>query len=152
MGADISNTNGLAKVITLTGTNAFNGNKSIGLFLSSNGLITLNNVTASNNEGTHGAYLSNLGSTTKAGVILNGTNAFNSNIPPVLPDVAIGLYISSLGNVKTNSVTANSNSNTGVYINLSDPNAVGSVTMNGANNFNGNTNTNLNIVARVRSC
>lgn len=141
IGANISNTGGVAKAVTLNGANTFNSNFSIGLLISSNGLITVNNLTASNNSGSHGAYLSNAGSSTKAGLTLNGTNVFNSNT------AGVGLYLYTLGNVKTNSITANLNGGYGVRVDVTNGIPIGSVTMNGANNFNGNIGNNLMIFA-----
>lgn len=142
MGANISNTTGIAKAVTITGMNAFNSNFSVGLFVSSNGAITVNNLTASSNiAGSNGARLDNTTSTTKAGVTLTGSNTFNGNL------AGHGLFIFSLGNVKTNNITANSNGGSGVKIDVTAGGAIGSVTMNGFNNFNANTNTNLDITA-----
>ncbi len=93
--------------VTLTGTNVFNSNKSGGLLVYSNGVITLNNVTAVYNGaggGGNGAYLDNTSSTSGAGVTLTGTNVFSNN-------QASGLYITSKGAISTNNLTASSNAN-----------------------------------------
>jgi len=139
-GGSISNTSAATpKNITINGTNSFSNNSaSTGLLVVSNGLITVNNITANNNFDT-GAYLYNGASSTKAGVTVNGTNTFNNN------PAGYGLRIVTLGNVKTNSVTAKSNGGHGLWIQNISPTTTGNVTMTGTNVFESNTVDNVYI-------
>ncbi|MCL5428630.1 MAG: hypothetical protein M1347_02350, partial [Chloroflexi bacterium] len=105
-GAYIDNsTAGSAQPVTLTGfvEAKFNGR---GLHILSNGVITLNNVNASNNtnncEECGGAYLRNDFAFT-SGVSILGTNIFNDN-------GAGGLTVWSKGVININNLTANGNS------------------------------------------
>jgi hypothetical protein len=94
--------------IILTGANEFKFNGDLynggGIYVTSGGLITLNNVTASNHNGWEGAYLDNSDSplAVKPGVTLTGTNIFNNNFYS-------GLYIQSKGPITVNNLTANGN-------------------------------------------
>lgn len=138
-GGSISNTSAATpKNITINGTNSFSNNSaSMGLLVVSHGLITVNNITANNNFDT-GAYLYNDASSTKAGVTVNGTNTFNNNT------TGYGLRIVTLGNVKTNSVTAKSNGGGhGLWIQNLSPTTNGNVTMTGTNVFESNTVDNV---------
>lgn len=141
-GAYISNTSAAtSKNVTINGTNTFNSNDNEGLVILSKGIITVSNLNASingagNNGG--GVLLYNINSPTKAGINVNGTNTFNSN-------TGKGLLIWTLGNVKTNSISASSN--TGIGFDLYgtfDPNT-GNVTMSGNNFFNANTGGSIQI-------
>lgn len=144
-GASLSNTGSTKpKGVTLTGTNHFTYNIGSGLFISSQGVVTLNNVTA-NNNGTGGSgggvEINNSAAPTPAGVTINGTNSFNNN-------AGTGLLVNSDGNIKANNITANGSINAGTYgasFTTSGINGIGSVTLTGKNTFIGNNNTNLTI-------
>ena len=122
-------------VVTLTGTNTFNGNFSNGLWISSRGLITANNITASGNSpfpntSGYGAYMDNTAATAKVGMTLTGTNTFNDNYSG-------GLVLFSEGAIKLNSVTA-SNNRHGSGAQVSTPTDAIGLTLTGTNAFNGN--------------
>jgi len=94
----------LPSLISMLGVNTFNNNNGDGLLAMTDGLITLFNITANNNTG-WGTYLDNvaLGSLSASrGMVLNGTNNFNSN-------TFGGLYFNSTGSVILNRVTAGLN-------------------------------------------
>ncbi|MEX2160907.1 MAG: hypothetical protein WD751_03240 [Anaerolineales bacterium] len=91
-----------AKNVTITsGTFQFNNNSDTGLVIWSKGLISLKDIDAIGN-GTDGAYLDNLASTTYQGVTLTGTNVFADNSNS-------GLVVWSKGTIKINNLIANSN-------------------------------------------
>ncbi len=127
--------------VTLNGTNYFNGNLGTGLFVSSFGVVTLNNITATGNDDNtddvddaKGVYIQN-----SLSVKLTGTNLFNYN-------QSNGLEIGSDGTVSLNNVTASNNGDNGVYVDncLNPADAVcqtvaKSVTLTGSNTFNWNT-------------
>ncbi len=146
-GADIFNTAATSAAVTLTGINSFSSNSDNGLMISSDGAITISNLTASNNgpNGSFGAWLSNPTSPTKAGVTLTGVNSFVSNSGAGVA----GLMIDSLGNVVISSVTASFNGGKGVVINNSSfAGAIGSVTLSGTNVFKSNGDSNLQITSK----
>jgi hypothetical protein len=114
-----------------------------GLIISSQGAITLNNITASLNgiPGFNaGAVIENNGASSAQFVKLNGTNVFNEN-------GATGLVINSKGAITTNNVTANENGSTGAFINNSYLGMTGGVTMTGVNNFLDNDGTGLQVTS-----
>ncbi|MBL8098036.1 MAG: hypothetical protein JNK81_02585 [Anaerolineales bacterium] len=144
-GASLSNIGSTKpKGVTLTGTNIFTYNVGGGLSISSEGVVTLNNITA-NNNGTGGSgggvSINNSNAPTPAGVTINGTNNFNNN-------AGTGLDVNSDGNIKANNITANGSINVlsyGANFTTTSANAIGSVTLTGKNTFIGNNNTNLRI-------
>jgi hypothetical protein len=96
--------------VTLTGVNTFNGNGDHGLYVYSDGAITLNNVTANDNTG-KGAWLDNLayanvGSSGIKNIALNGSNMFSSN-------GSDGLYVQGTGTVNLTRITADLNTDAG---------------------------------------
>jgi hypothetical protein len=146
-GASIINTDAATpKPITLTGTNIFNNNWFNGVEIYSKGVITVNNLTASNNgiSGSGGgAFLNNSGVGASGGVTLTGTNAFNNN-------ASTGLTVYSLGNIKGNNITASGGINAsalGAELTNTFLNSVGGVTLTGTNTFVGNSNTNLQVAS-----
>jgi hypothetical protein len=142
-GAELVNVLTAAKTVTLSGTNTFSGNNLQGLIISSQGAITLNNITASLNgiPGFNaGAVIENNGASSAQFVKLNGTNVFNEN-------GATGLVINSKGAITTNNVTANENGSTGAFINNSYLGMTGGVTMTGVNNFLDNDGTGLQVTS-----
>ena len=120
--------------VTLTGMNYFFGNSNFttpnefGLQIYSDGAITLNNITASENDG-FGASLNNTTSTStpRAAITLNGINTFNDN-------TLDGLDVQSLGAVTLNSLTADNNGGEGLNVQTqgSITVACGSMTSNGS--------------------
>lgn len=145
-GADIFNTAATSASVTLTGTNTFSSNSDNGLMISSDGAITISNLTASNNgpNGSFGAWLVNTTSPTKAGITLTGLNSFTSNSGAGV----VGLQVDSLGNIKINSVTASFNGGKGIQIDNSFAGAIGSVTLSGTNIFQSNGDSNLQIISK----
>jgi len=139
---------GSAGTITITGANTFTNNYEDGLDVYSNGTITTNNLTATDNgvKGAPptgwewvGAALSNGPSTA---ITVNGTNTFNNNYDD-------GLDITSGGAIKVNNVTADLNTNgDGLFVDncvyYDDGSIAGclaapqTVTLTGINTFNGN--------------
>lgn len=90
--------------VTLSGTNNFFHNGSSGLGIWSDGVVTLNNITASNNS-EHGLYVDNvsaIGSSAGKGLTLNGWNNFMRN-------GNTGLYFNISGNVVLNRVVSSYN-------------------------------------------
>ncbi len=129
-GAFLSNqATGVIKTVLVT-RSSFSNNTSVGLAVYSNGLITLNNVSATfNGGGAYGAELSN-GSGTGGVSILSsyGANEFSNN-------QASGLRIMTSGPVTISKVTANVNRMHGIWItNVVGP---GGVTISGGE-FEGN--------------
>ena len=119
-GINLNNNGGKAKPVTLSGTSVFKGNysqsldgstqiQSAGLFITSNGSITVNNVTADFGEDGAGAYLDNSSGLPSATVTVTGFGAFNDNSGD-------GLVINSKGNVTLTKIIADNNSgDSGVF-------------------------------------
>ena len=131
--------------VMLTGTLVFtnNGNGGDrGLYVNSNGNVSMANVTATGNNG-NGVEINNMSnttSTTSATVTIGGTNVFTGNS-------GYGLLINSKGNVDLNNLTADTNNyGTYIYNNTSTTNAI--VTLTGANSFSGNTYEGLYIYSK----
>ncbi|MFN8410891.1 MAG: right-handed parallel beta-helix repeat-containing protein [Anaerolineales bacterium] len=98
--------------VTLSGLNEFKGNLFVGLYVKSSGLITVTDVTASNN-GDGGAYLYNADPGNSATIVLAGTNIFNDNL--------YGLQVLTNGALNVSNLYVNSN--LGFGANLSNANA-----------------------------
>ena len=131
------------KAVTVTGTNVFSDNYAGGLSITSQGAVSLSNVTASGNTSATATGVvintTQLGST--GGVTLSGTNTFSSNLLD-------GLDITSNGAITLNTINANNNgatSGTGVSITDAGLNKV--VKLTGTNNFSGNAADGLDINA-----
>jgi len=90
------------RAVKLTGVNNLSGNYSYGLWIKSNGAISLNSLTASDNAHNYGAYLNNVDLGSVGGITLTGTNAFKDNYN-------IGLNAYSLGAITVNNLTASGN-------------------------------------------
>ena len=106
-GAIILNTESTTpKSVLITGTNTFNNNGGRGLFIQSEGSITLNSLTANNNgydADNEGVVLQNdYDSTKQMAVTLNGYNTFMGNSDT-------GLEIASYGVITLNNITAVNN-------------------------------------------
>ncbi|MBC7878194.1 MAG: hypothetical protein H7Y59_13570 [Anaerolineales bacterium] len=124
--------------ISLYGVNKFDWNNGDGLYASSNGTITLYNVSA-NFNGASGANLTN--TTQGYGIGLYGTNSFAGNC-----SCGAGLLINSAGTVTLYNITAEDNAGNGVDIdNTASTTGLG-VTLYGNNTFNGNA-TGLNVLS-----
>jgi hypothetical protein len=95
--------------ITLNGSNTFNNNSSYGLYLSSTGKITANNLTA-NTNGSIGAYLQNNSFGSTGGINLKGNNNFLDNGDD-------GLDLHSLGVVTVSNISSKYNYYNGFFVN-----------------------------------
>ncbi|MBL8092313.1 MAG: hypothetical protein JNJ43_18415, partial [Anaerolineales bacterium] len=102
-GAQLQNNFGSSTAgITLTGTNTFTGNSNTNLSIYSFGIITLNNINASNSDNNLGALIDNSLAATPKAITLTGTNSFSGNW-------FSGLNLSSKGAITVNNVTASNN-------------------------------------------
>ena len=145
-GIFLNGTNG----VQLSGVNTFTNNGWTGVDALSYGDITLNNVTATGNQG-FGSYLVSYGGSTT----LSGTNTFSSNgADGVLISSASnvnvngpisldgnswsGLEIWSSGDITLNDITATGNLASGTYLS-----AGGTISLHGANEFSNNAYTGL---------
>lgn len=116
-GVEVYNNFNTAKPVNVTvnGTNRFNNNGETGLSINSYGVVTISNITASDNgnpDDANGVRIDNAtGTTTAKSVVVSGINYFEGNH-------GTGLYIYSKGAVSIYKVTANNNNNSGdgVYI------------------------------------
>ncbi|MBX3037584.1 MAG: right-handed parallel beta-helix repeat-containing protein [Anaerolineales bacterium] len=130
--------------VTITGTNTFNLNDWSGLEIFTFGAVTLSNLTANQNNGTHpsdddfGVFIDNATNAIFARpVTLNGTNTFNNNIGG-------GLSIISLGAIKVNNVMANGNQEgDGIKLNNQFDLFTSPVTISGYGVFNQNSSSGL---------
>jgi hypothetical protein len=133
------------KNVTLTGSNSFNGNYGYGLAIFSSGVVSLNNITASNNLHSFGVSIDNTfsGAGAPKAVTLLGTNNFNSNY-------GTGIIIDTYGAISTNNMTANGNgtgSNIGNGYGADFDNSLSTLPQNvklgGTNSFSSNYSTGL---------
>jgi len=124
--------------VTLTGLNAFGDNGSNGLYVQSNGAITLANVTAYGNGG-NGAYLDTYGLLSPQKVTLTGTNTFNGNGSTVA-HTGDGLLLNADGQITISNLTANWNGRSGAELDNAayGGTATSGLTLSGVNNFEGN--------------
>jgi hypothetical protein len=138
-GATIETIWGLrVKPITIS-SSEFSGNGDNGLVALSTGIVTLNNVTATNNseDGVHivntpiGAYP----------VYVNGVNNFSSNVDD-------GLYVESKGTITLSKTTANNNGGDGAYLDNSGAAGYQPVTIAGFFTGIGNDGDGLDILSR----
>jgi hypothetical protein len=109
-GVIIANEGGSAiKPVLIKGNNRFNLNDGFGLYVLSDGAVTLNNLTA-NENGANGVGVENYAPLTyKGNVYLTGVNNFAHN-------AGYGLEVRSDGAISVSKVTANWNGSTGVYL------------------------------------
>ncbi len=148
------------KPVTLNGVNNFSFNHLAGLSIYSKGQITINNVTANQNDNdggnndtgygseTAGVYLNNQvgDSLTAAGITLTGVNTFIDNN-------GTGLTIYTNGTVALSNITASGNSGLvieeadGVYIEAFNNVKQSKVNLTGFNSFNENQGNGLVIFA-----
>jgi hypothetical protein len=139
----------VAKNVTISGINTFNGNDFEGLVIYSRGTVLLYNVTANDNGfvGDFGGALidNDATSTVQMAVTLNGVNTFwgNSNT---------GLSIDSFGVITLNNVTALNNglgfengAGSGAYLENIGGLYAKAVGIKGTNVFNGNDGIGLSI-------
>lgn len=147
-GVSLDNRSGSsAPGVTLTGTNVFNNNNTVGLMVFSDGAITVHNVTASGSLHSvgMGAYLDNSRAATPQPVSLTGaTHVFNDN-------AAYGLIVHSDGAIFAENLNARGNNDWGAA--LGNTGGSGNITLNGSNSFlengNGGLNTSSNGVITI---
>ncbi|MBX3035483.1 MAG: hypothetical protein KF758_01105 [Anaerolineales bacterium] len=128
--------------VVLTNTNYFEGNDEYGLYVITNGSITIKQVMA-NANGLDNAYLNNnnfnLNLLLKP-VTISGTGIFNGSLG------GDGLRVISNGAVTLSNITAGNNFGYGAFINNNVPVVNNSpVTLKGTNTFNNNDNDGLQI-------
>jgi hypothetical protein len=132
------------KAVLIKGINTINNNRDWGLYMLSDGAITISYLTASKNkEG--GAYLDNDNSTTaQSNVTISGNGVFEYNgrldgdHAGAAGTTQIGLWINSHGAITLTNISANHNYGSGAEINTVGITTVHSITLNGVNNFNFN--------------
>jgi hypothetical protein len=138
----------VAKNVTLTGYNTFNGNDFEGLVITSRGTILLNNLTANDNgfNGDWGGVLidNDATSTVQMAVTLNGVNVFMGNADT-------GLSVDSFGVITLNNVTAMNNGSDvaglGAYLENIGGFYAKAVSIKGTNVFNSNDALGLSILS-----
>ncbi len=128
----INNLAATAKTVTIiTGTNQFSNNLAgDGLYIRSTGIITLNNITASNN-GFYGIYLDNTFGGFVSGITFTGTTNASDN-------GGKGLEALSDGVITASNLIANGNGNVGADFDNSTAATALGVTLTGANSFSNN--------------
>jgi hypothetical protein len=122
-----------AQAVNLTNVSA-NNNRADGIFVNSNGIITITDMTATNNgiSAGDGAEITNNNVGFSSGITLLGTNLFSNNY-------SMGLNATSNGAVKLNNIYALSNGSMGVFVDndgSATPQAV-SITGSSVFKFNG---------------
>lgn len=140
-GAEISNLGAGASPqnVAFTGAVNSNSNSGAGLVVNSLGMISLVNVTANFNGGL-GTSLNNVGAVPKP-ITFSGTNYFSNN-------GANGLTINSTGAITLNNIHANVNAGVGASIQNNGGGSVGTITINGINEFSENTAEGLVVGSR----
>jgi putative surface-exposed virulence protein len=120
------------KAVTITGYAHASGNEDGGLYIYSNGAVTLNNVTAESN-GEDGVFIENMTNAPKGqAVTLKGSNSFNQNGED-------GLDIRSMGAITANNISAFGNQNgAGARLDNNASLQPAKVTLSGVNTFVGN--------------
>lgn len=125
--------------VTLTGNNVFDGNGAKGLWILTNGAVTINNLSSSWNSN-DGTYIDSYNATKQAVVKITGNNFFLGN-------GGTGLFIAADAAVTLNNIMANWNGVNGAYVNNYDAQggtwSNATLTITGTNNFNGNLDTGL---------
>jgi hypothetical protein len=141
-GVEVHNTGGIyAKGVTLTGVNMFNYNDGNGLYVVSDGAISVSKPTAYYN-GYNGLHLDNTGPF-QANVTISGFGQFswNGNEGGGGTNEQDGLSITTHGTVTLANITATYNYGGGASVDTIGFNAPHAVTLSGTNTFNYNGNT-----------
>ncbi|CAG0962132.1 Alpha-agarase [Anaerolineales bacterium] len=129
-----------SSTVQVLGTNVFTGNSGDGLYILSDGNITLNNITANNNLD-NGIDIDNTSGNTNATFTVTGTNSFSNNVNN-------GMNVLTEGAITLSNIVASGNTaGTGAYL-MNDYTGAGGVTLTGANVFNTNYNSGLVIDSR----
>ncbi|MFN8410893.1 MAG: hypothetical protein U0Z26_00760 [Anaerolineales bacterium] len=125
--------------VTLTGNNLFEGNAGLGLSISSNGAVTLNNILANNNY-SDGVDIFAYNATLPSKLTMTGTNTFNGN-------AGMGLSVDVDGAITLNNISANGNTLNGAYLNnysgVAGTSSSATLKLTGNNTFSNNLNTGL---------
>jgi hypothetical protein len=135
-GVDLDNDDGLyAKAVAIKGVNIFSENEGLGLFVRSDGAITLSKTTANGNGG-YGVVLTNQLSPFSSGVTISSYLIANDN-------GLAGLVIDSTGAVLAANLTTNGNDAEGTQIDNTyycpiTGCVAKNVTISGTSTFNGN--------------
>ena len=163
-GVDIENwTATTAQPVTLTGSNFISYNNLTGLWLITNGAVSINNLSADNN-GAMGAYILNCGESTSTDCTSAGIktpqNVTFSGYVNLSNNSNTGMDVWSYGTITLNNVTANNNGQSqswggGLYLDNCEYNDLNSnacdatlpraVTLTGNNSFDGNFAYGLNV-------
>lgn len=125
--------------VTITGNNSFWDNDASGLEVYSYGMISATNLDAGNNgwgSGGDGVYLDNNDGFLPRSVVVSTNDNFQWN-------EGYGLYVESLGAITVSNLFAEGNDLDGVYLSNIFAGAVGGITLNGTNEFWGNTGNGL---------
>lgn len=124
-----------AQLVTLTGANEFKFNGGGGLTIRSNGVITVNNVAATDNTTQTGVFLDNSESSFASGVNVAGSNLFDRN-------GYNGLVVLSMGAIKVNNISASGNGlvaqGDGAHLNNAEATTPKPVALTGVNSFASN--------------
>ncbi len=150
-GALVDNSTALTpKPVTLKGSNDFDDNFDTGLYIYSQGVITVNNLYASNSPAAEGAYLDNtvLGPTKPQNVILTGYGTFYDNYDD-------GLDVYTYGMITLNNIDLEGNYS-GAYLDNGcldggsgcTATLAKTVVINGTNTFDDNYQYGLYIASR----
>jgi hypothetical protein len=139
----INSVSSSAQPVTVAGTNTFTGNFLDGLNVESNGLITVNSVTATGNDtsnqapGPFGVFLTNsINAGFSSGISMTGTALLPNVISGNYYD---GLYVFSNGPISLNYIQANNNTHgVGAFISNNTASGPQPVTISGINQFNTN--------------
>ncbi len=139
------------KPVTLSGNNEFGSNYSGGLWVTSLGAITLNNLNADNNLMGSGAYLDDHWPGAVGGITVNNTATYS---PSTAWNHSSGLEAYSLGNILIKDLDAYQNGSYGVYLDnyISGSGtgnvSVGTARLNWCNGQAQNGNAGLSILSR----
>jgi hypothetical protein len=127
----ISNTGGSGTPVTLTGVTANGTTGGTGIYIQSNGVVTITGAT-SNNSANFGIYVANSGGTPRNVVMTNITVTNSGND---------GVHIASSGAVNLAGITVNYSGGIGLYVTNSSGTAGITLTYSGSltNTFAGNT-------------
>jgi hypothetical protein len=139
-GARLYNNDGVIASPVVVTNSEFNNNEGSGLFVFSDGAITLKDVSA-NTNGLNGAWLVNTGASTAQAVTLTGTNIFSENGER-------GLFVQSKGAIKGNNLIANANGLLGAFLINDTAGIAQPVTLSGMNEFKFNGSEGLSIFSK----
>lgn len=129
------------QAVTVSSFLTANNNVGYGLLISSDGAVTLTNITTNSNSG-GGTYIDNSTAPKSYAVTINGVNSMSDST------AGYGLNITSLGVVTINNVTAEYNANYGVFIFNSSSTTPNTVNIKGTNFFNYNGNVGLYVSSK----